>query len=56
MTAERARAEHRLADNVWKEATLENGLGGLVVPFVDSELIRVDVETGRYEERARGKR
>ena len=44
-------------DSVWKEATLENGVGVMVPPFVDvGEVIRVDVETGRYVERARGKR
>jgi elongation factor P len=44
-------------DSVWKEATLENGVGVMVPPFVDvGEVIRVDVERGRYVERARGKR
>jgi len=44
-------------DSVWKEATLENGIRVMVPPFVDvGEAIRVDVETGRYVERARGKR
>ena len=44
-------------DNVWKQATLENGVKVMVPPFVDvGELIRVDVESGRYVERAKGKR
>jgi elongation factor P len=44
-------------DNVWKQATLENGVRVMVPPFVDvGELVRVDVESGRYVERARGRR
>ena len=43
-------------DNVWKEATLENGVKVMVPPFIDvDEVIRVDVETGRYVERAKAK-
>jgi elongation factor P len=43
-------------DNVWKEATLENGVKVMVPPFIDvGEVIRVDVETGRYVERAKGR-
>jgi elongation factor P len=43
-------------DNVWKEAKLENGVKVMVPPFIDvGEVIRVDVETGRYVERAKGK-
>ncbi len=43
-------------DNVWKEAKLENGVTVMVPPFIDvGELIRVDVESGRYLERARAR-
>jgi elongation factor P len=43
-------------DNVWKEAKLENGVTVMVPPFIDvGETIRVDVETGRYVERAKAK-
>ncbi len=39
--------------NVWKEATLENGAKVMVPPFIASgETIRVDVEQGKYVERA----
>ena len=55
MTAERAGAEHHLADNVSEGGHARERGGVLVPPFVDSgELIRVDVETGWYVERARG--
>jgi len=43
-------------DNVWKEATLDNGVKVMVPPFIAvGETIRVDVETGRYVERAKSK-
>jgi elongation factor P len=43
-------------DNVWKEATLDNGVTVMVPPFIDvGEQIRVEVETGRYVERAKAK-
>jgi elongation factor P len=43
-------------DNVWKEATLENGVKVMVPPFIDvGEVIRIDVETGRYVERAKAR-
>jgi elongation factor P len=42
--------------NVWKEATLENGLRIMVPPFIaPGETIRVDVEQGTYVERAHKK-
>lgn len=42
------------SDNVWKEARLENGVEILVPPFIaPGELIRVEVETGTYLERAK---
>jgi len=43
-------------DNVWKEARLENGVAVMVPPFIDvGERVRVDVETGRYVERAKAR-
>jgi elongation factor P len=43
-------------DNVWKQAVLENGVSILVPPFIaPGEWIKVDVEAGRYVERARRK-
>lgn len=42
------------ATNVWKPATLENGVGVMVPPFIaPGETIRVDVEQGTYIERAK---
>lgn len=44
------------ATNVWKHATLEDGLKILVPPFIaPGETIRVDIERGTYMERARKK-
>lgn len=41
-------------DSTWKEATLENGLTIRVPLFISAgESVRVDVNTGRYVERAR---
>lgn len=41
-------------DNVWKDARLENGVHVKVPPFISpGEMIRVDVETASYVERAR---
>ena len=43
-------------ENVWKAATLDNGLSIMIPPFIASgELIRVDVEHGTYIERAKKK-
>jgi elongation factor P len=43
-------------ENVWKEATLENGVVIQVPPFIAAgEWIRVDVETDTYVERAKRK-
>lgn len=43
-------------DNVWKEAKLENGVSVMVPPFIDvGETIRVEVETGKYVERAKAR-
>lgn len=42
-------------DNVWKPAVLENGARIRVPPFIaPGERVRVEVETGRYVERAHG--
>jgi elongation factor P len=44
------------AENVWKDAILDNGVQVMVPPFIDvGERIRVDVETARYVERARAR-
>jgi len=41
-------------DNVWKEARLENGVKIMVPPFIASgELVRVEVASGKYLERAK---
>lgn len=41
-------------DSAWKEAVLENGLSIRVPLFIaPGEIVRVDVKTGRYVERAR---
>jgi elongation factor P len=48
---------HSPQDNAWKEAVLENGLTVRVPLFVGpGEMVRVDVKTGRYVERARADR
>ncbi len=45
------------ADNVWKDARLENGVRLHVPPFIaDGEWIRVDVEKGTYVERAKSEK
>ena len=44
-------------DNVWKGAKLDNGVSIMVPPFIaPGERIRVDVQAGRYVERAKGAR
>jgi elongation factor P len=46
---------HSQQDAAWKEAMLENGLAIRVPLFIGpGEIVRVDVRTGRYVERARG--
>jgi elongation factor P len=48
---------HSQQDSAWKEATLENGLSIRVPLFIaPGEIVRVDIKTGRYVERARGDR
>jgi len=45
---------HSGQDNVWKEARLENGMQVRVPLFVGvGDMVRVDVETGKYLERVR---
>jgi elongation factor P len=44
---------HSQQDSAWKEATLENGLSIQVPLFIaPGEVVRVEVKTGRYVERA----
>jgi len=48
---------HSQQDSTWKEATLDNGLRIRVPLFIaPGEMVRVEVKTGRYVERARGER
>jgi len=48
---------HSQQDSAWKEATLDNGLRILVPLFIATgEVVRVDVKSGRYVERARAER
>jgi elongation factor P len=52
-----APAIHAPQDNAWKEGKLENGLVIHVPLFIaPGEIVRVDVKTGRYVERARAER
>ena len=44
-------------DSAWKAATLENGLATRVPLFIDEgEVVRIEVSTGRYVERAHADR
>ncbi len=55
--ADTAPPVHSQQDSTWKEATLENGVQILVPLFIAAgELVRVDVESGRYLERVRAER
>ena len=55
--ARTAPASHSQQDSAWKEATLENGLAVHVPLFIaPGEVVRVEVSTGRYVERARTER
>lgn len=48
---------HSQQDSAWKEALLENGLSIQVPLFIaPGELVRVEVKTGRYVERAHTER
>jgi elongation factor P len=52
--ADTADPVHAQQDSTWKEATLDNGVQIKIPLFIGpGELIRVDVETGRYLERIR---
>lgn len=45
---------HSQQDNTWKTATLENGMELMVPQFIETgEVVRVEVETAKYVERAR---
>lgn len=49
-----APASHTQQDSAWKEAILENGLSIRVPLFIaPGEIVRVEVNTGHYVERAR---
>ncbi len=55
--ADTAPPVHSQQDSTWKEATLENGVSIMVPLFMaKNEVVRVDVETGRYLERVRAER
>jgi elongation factor P len=48
---------HSQQDSTWKEATLDNGLRIRVPLFIaPGEMVRVEVKTGRYVERAKSER
>ena len=48
---------HSQQDSTWKEATLDNGLRIRVPLFIaPGEIVRVEVQTGRYVERAKSER
>jgi len=55
--ADTAPPSHSQQDSAWKEATLDNGLAIRVPLFIaPGEIVRVNVATGRYMERARSER
>lgn len=55
--ADTAAPAHGQQDSTWKEATLDNGVQIMVPLFIGvGEIVRVDVETGRYIERVREKK
>jgi elongation factor P len=55
--ADTAAPAHGQQDSTWKEATLDNGVKIMVPLFIaPGELVRVNVETGRYLERVREKK
>ncbi len=55
--ADTAPPVHSQQDSTWKEATLDNGVSIMVPLFMaKNEVVRVDVETGRYLERVRAER
>jgi elongation factor P len=55
--AETAAPVHAQQETTWKEAKLENGLNVQVPMFIGpGEVVRVEVKTGHYIERARAER
>lgn len=55
--AETAPPVHQQQDNTWKKARLENGVELLVPQFIKTgDMIRLDVETLRYVDRAKSAR
>jgi elongation factor P len=55
--ADTAPPVHAQQDSTWKQATLDNGLPVQVPLFIaPGEVVRVEVKTGRYIERARVER
>ena len=55
--ADTAPPVHSQQDSTWKEATLDNGVQIMVPLFIArDEVVRVEVETGRYLERVRTER
>lgn len=52
--SETAPPAHSQQDSAWKEALLENGMSVRVPLFIaPGEVVRIEVKTGRYVERAR---
>jgi len=52
-----ASPSHSPKDSAWKEAVLENGLSVRVPLFIaPGEMVRIDIKTGRYVERAHADR
>lgn len=52
--SETAPPTHSQQDSAWKEALLENGMSVRVPLFIaPGEVVRIEVKTGRYVERAR---
>jgi elongation factor P len=55
--ADTAAPAHGQQDSTWKEATLDNGVQIMVPLFIATgEMVRINVQTGRYLERVREKR
>lgn len=52
--ASTAPSAHSQQDSTWKTARLENGMEIMVPQFIETgEVVRVEVETGKYVERAK---
>jgi len=55
--ANTAAPSHSQQDSAWKAATLENGVATRVPLFIDEgEVVRIEVSTGQYVERAHADR